>query len=279
MVFPVVMYGCEGWTVKKAESRRNWCFWSVVLEKTLESPLDCKEIQPVHSEDQPWDFFGSNDAKAEAPVLWPLHVKSWLIGKDSDAGRDWGPRRRGRLRMRWLDGITDWMDVCLSELREMLMYREAWRAVIHGVTKSSTQLNDWIELLLLLLSHFSVSNSLRPHRWQPTRLPCSWDSPRKNTGVDCHLLLQCIKVKSEKESLSKDLLFAIPWTAAYQAPSMGFSWQEYWSGLLSGCYFIVALFLHFSNDVEHLCIYLLITCISLWWNIYLNLLPIFKLSF
>ena len=93
----------EGWVPK------NWCFWTVVLEKTLENPLDCKEIQPVHSGDQPWDFFGRNDAKAETPVLWPPHAKSWLIGKDSDAGR--GRRRRGRQRMRWLDGITDSMDV------------------------------------------------------------------------------------------------------------------------------------------------------------------------
>ena len=95
LVFPVVMYGCESWTVK-AEHRRNWCFWSVVLEKTLESPLDCKEIQPVHSEgDQPWDFFGRSDAKAEIPVLWPPHAKSWLIGKDSDAGRDWVQEEKG----------------------------------------------------------------------------------------------------------------------------------------------------------------------------------------
>ena len=80
----------EGWAPK------NLCFWTVVLKKTLESPLDCKEIQPVHSEgDQPWDFFGRNDAKAEAPVLWPPHVKSWLIGKDSDAGRDWGQEEKG----------------------------------------------------------------------------------------------------------------------------------------------------------------------------------------
>ena len=77
MVFPVVMYGCESWTVKKAEHRRIDAFVTVVLEKTLESPLDCKEIQPVHSEgDQPWDFFGRNDAKAETPVLWPTHAKS-----------------------------------------------------------------------------------------------------------------------------------------------------------------------------------------------------------
>ena len=80
----------EGWAPK------NWCFWTVMLEKTLESPLDCKEFQPVHSEgDPPWDFFGRNDAKAEAPVLWPPHAKSWLIGKDSDAGRNWCQEEKG----------------------------------------------------------------------------------------------------------------------------------------------------------------------------------------
>ena len=90
---------------------KNWCFWTVVLEKTLESPLDSKEIQPVHSEgDQPWDFFGRNDAKAETLVLWPPHVKSWLIGKDPDAGRDWGQEEKGTTEdemagwHHWLDG-------------------------------------------------------------------------------------------------------------------------------------------------------------------------------
>ena len=96
MVFPVVMYGCENWTVKKSWALKNWCFWTVVLEKTLESPLDCKEIQPVHPKgDQSWVFIGSTDAEAEIPVLWPPDVKSWLIAKDSDAGRDQGQEEKG----------------------------------------------------------------------------------------------------------------------------------------------------------------------------------------
>ena len=83
--------------LKVSWAPKNWCFWTVLLEKTLESPLDYKEIQPVHSEgDQPWDFFGRSDAKAETPILWPPHVKSWLIGKVSDAGRDWGQEEKGR---------------------------------------------------------------------------------------------------------------------------------------------------------------------------------------
>ena len=127
----------ESWAPK------NWCFWTVVLEKILESHLDCKEIQPVHSKaDQSWVFFGRTDAKAETPILWPPHAKSWLIGKDSDAGRDWGQKEKGTTEDE-MAGWHDSMDMSLSELQELVMDREAWHAAIHGFAKSRTRLSDW----------------------------------------------------------------------------------------------------------------------------------------
>ena len=113
MVFLVVTYGCAGWSIKKAEVPKNWCFWTVVWENTLESPLDCKEIQPVHPKgNQSWIFIGRTDAEAEAPMLWPPDTRSWFIGKDPDAGKDWREERRQQ-RVRWLDGISDSLDMSL----------------------------------------------------------------------------------------------------------------------------------------------------------------------
>ena len=153
----------ESWAPK------NCCFWTVVLEKTLESPLDFEEIQPVHPKgDQSWVFIGRTDAKAETAVLWPPHAKSWLIGKDSDAGRDWCRRRRGQQRMRWLDGITDSMGesewtLGVGDGQGGLACCDSW-----GCKESDT--TEWLNWTEVKLGGKSIlKSSLRRKEWKNLR--------------------------------------------------------------------------------------------------------------
>ena len=136
---------------KKSWASKNWCFWNVVLEKTLENPLDCKEIQPVHSKgDQSWAFFGRTDAKAETPILWPPHVKSSLIGKDSDAGRDWGQEEKETTE----DEMTGWHHR-VSDGQGGLKCCDSWGRKESDMTE---QLN-WTEL------NWIISSSQDFHPW------------------------------------------------------------------------------------------------------------------
>ena len=146
MVFPVVIWMWE-LDYKEDWAPKNWCFWTVVLEKILESPLHCKEMQPVHPKgDQSWVFIGRTDVEAETPILWPPDEKSCVFWQDPDAGKDWGQEEKGMTEHEmvgwhhWLDGHG------FGWTLGVVMDREAWGAVVHGVTKSRTRLRDWTEL-------------------------------------------------------------------------------------------------------------------------------------
>ena len=159
----------EGWALK------NWCFWTVVLEKTLESPLDCKEIQPVHSEgDQPWDFVGRSDANAETPVLWPPHAKSWLIGKDCDAGRDWGQEEKGTTKdemawwHHWLNGRESKWTPGVGDGQGGLACCNSWGHKESDTTEWLNWTEDHMKQMYLLQGSFPTqgSNPHLPHcRW------------------------------------------------------------------------------------------------------------------
>ena len=150
MVFPQVMYGCEReLDYKESWVPKNWCFWTVVLEKTLESPWDCKEIQPVHPKgDQYWVFIGRTDAKAETPILWPPDVKSWLIGKHPDAGKDWGQEEKGMTENEmagwhhWLNGHRFGWTPGVSDVQGGLACCSPWG---HKESDTTERLN-WTEL-------------------------------------------------------------------------------------------------------------------------------------
>ena len=194
----------ESWVPK------NWCFWTVVLEKTLESPLDCKEIQQVLPKgDQSWVFIGNTDAEAETPILWPPHAKSWLIGKHPDSGRDWGQEKKGMTECEmagWhhrLDTHEFEWSLRVSDGQGGLACCDSWGCKELDTTEELI----WTEgyTCVCMLNRSVMSDSLKCHELEPVRLLFPWNSPDKNTGVGCHSLLQGIKPRDQTQGSNPGL--------------------------------------------------------------------------
>ena len=266
MVFPVVTYWCWELDCKESWGWKNWCFWTMVLEKMLESPLDCKEIQPVHLKGNlSWVFIGETDAEAETPILWPSNAKNWLSGKDPDTGKDWRHEEKGTTE----DEMVGWHHQLNGHEFEQTCGVGDGQGRAHQVSKSQTQLSDWIELKTKECRKENVgpflflenSRPLSP-TWEPQIPLCTSETPdllSSYLGIDSLITVTYRKknvlqpatetfvpqrnaTKSCRCSVLRCVLgvnvcvcvkpscvwfFVMPWTLVCQAPlSVGFSRQE-----------------------------------------------------
>ena len=214
---------------KESWAPKNWCLWIVVLKKTLESPLDCKEIQPIHPKEISPEY-SLEGLMQKLKFQYFGHLMQRVnIWKDSDAGINWRQRRSGWQRMRWLDGITNSVDMNLGKLRETVRDREAWCAAVPGVEKNWTRLSDWTEKKLQV--HFScsvVSDSLRPHGLQHSRLPCPSPTPGAWSN-SCPLSGWCHSTISSSVIPFSSHLQSFPASGSFPMSVLHIRWPNYWS--------------------------------------------------